>query len=291
MRQAAGRMFYLHALTPLHTGTGQAVGVLDLPIARERATGWPVVPASSLKGVLRDALDDGSNAKWIEAAFGPPTERAADHAGGLRFGDQRILLLPVRSFFGTFAYVTCPLALNRLARDCRAAGVGSPFGNPVPPATDDVAVQTLPNGKLARDRKVYLEDLDLSEQPSPEAAVVAQGLATVLFSDQGERQLFLERFAVVSDLVFDFLSETATEVTARVRLKDDTRTVTTGGLWYEEAVPAEAVFCGPVIVASHEQSAAGEMLKPLDEANGKLIQIGGKASVGRGLCRLVAAQP
>lgn len=285
MRDAIGRMLYLHALTPLHTGSGQAVAVIDLPIARETATGWPVVPASGFKGVLRDALDDGSNREWIEDAFG------SDNAGGLlHFADQRILCLPVRSFFGTFAYATCPLALTRFARDCRAAGVGPPFINLVP-STADMAAQLPPNSKLVRGGKVYLEDLDLSGTDSSEAASAAEGLAVVLFSDEVERQGFRDRLAIVSDLVFDFLSETATEVTARVRLKDDTKTVESGGLWYEESVPTEAIFYGPVLVGSHRRAATDEMLKPLDAANRTLVQVGGKASVGRGLCRLVVGKP
>ncbi|NTV66007.1 MAG: type III-B CRISPR module RAMP protein Cmr4, partial [Oscillochloris sp.] len=32
-------MLFTHALSPLHPGTGQGVGVIDLPIAREKATG------------------------------------------------------------------------------------------------------------------------------------------------------------------------------------------------------------------------------------------------------------
>ena len=290
MRHVISRMLYLHALTPLHTGTGQAVAVIDLPIARERATGWPVVPASGLKAVLRDALDDGSNREWIEVAFGPPTERASESAGGLHFADQRILCFPVRSFFGTFAYATCPLALTRFVRDCHAAGIPVPFGD-TRPLVDEMAAKIPQNGRLVRNGKIYLEDLDLDSQPSEEAGSVAEGLARVLFADGTDKQGFRERLAIVSDLVFDFLSETATEVTARVRLKDDTKTVDSGGLWYEESVPAEAIFYGPVLVAPQRRGEAGEMLKPFDEADGMLVQIGGKASVGRGLCRLMVGQP
>ena len=47
-------LMFVHALTSLHAGTGQGVGVIDLPIARERATDLPLVPGSSLKGCLRE---------------------------------------------------------------------------------------------------------------------------------------------------------------------------------------------------------------------------------------------
>ncbi len=58
---AAGRMeprgsrnmktvpYLLQAISPLHAGTGHAAGIIDLPIARMRATGIPFLPGSSIK--------------------------------------------------------------------------------------------------------------------------------------------------------------------------------------------------------------------------------------------------
>lgn len=280
-----GRMLFLHALSPVHPGTGQAGAIVDLPIAREKATGWPIFPASGLKGVLRDNMSDGSNDAWIRRAFGPPPEDASDHAGGLHFTDQRVLAFPVRSFFGTFAFVTSPLVLRRFLRDYQAVGAAPPFPGRLP-TVGELEALVPSDHVLGPQGKVYLEDLDLEAKPSEEAALIADGLAGVLFQ-RGEHEVFRKRFALVSDTVFDFLCETATEVTARVRLKDDTKTVETGGLWYEEAVPAEAIFYGAVVVAPHLRAQASDLLQPFDEADGRLVQIGGQASVGRGLCRLI----
>ena len=54
----AVKLMWVHALSALHAGTGQGVGTIDLPIARERATNLPVVPGSSIKGCLRDTFPD-----------------------------------------------------------------------------------------------------------------------------------------------------------------------------------------------------------------------------------------
>ena len=54
------RMYWIHALTPLHVGAGTGVGFIDLPIMREKTTAWPVLPGSAVKGVL---ADDGGDAK------------------------------------------------------------------------------------------------------------------------------------------------------------------------------------------------------------------------------------
>ena len=263
------RLILLHALTPLHVGTGQAVGNVDLPIAREKATGFPIVPASALKGVLRDNF---SNQSWATQAFGD-----ADRAGAWVFTDLRILCLPVRSFFGVFAYATCPLILERLRRHAAAFGIMG-FEN-LSVAVNGTQIALTRESALQKDGKVYLEDLDLAVKTGQQVDTVAQAIADKLLPE-GERSHFMARFAVVSNDVFTFLSETATEVVARVRLEDNTKTVASGGLWYEEAVPAEALFYGFVGATSAEPSLASlQMDQPL--------QIGGDATIGRGLWKVV----
>ncbi len=64
------RLTFIHALSALHAGTGQGAGVIDLPIAREKATGLPFLPGSSLKGPLRASLADKD---LRNAIFGPET--------------------------------------------------------------------------------------------------------------------------------------------------------------------------------------------------------------------------
>ena len=272
-------MVYLHALSAIHSGTGQSAGVIDLPIAREKATGWPVIPATSVKGVVKDALTGEQSDDWIAKAFG-----RVDDSGALCFGDQRILCLPVRSFFGTFAYVTCSLALRRLARDSKALGLASPETGQGIPAVGEGQVLVAPSSMLAHEGKVYLEDLDLAARVDDAAGTIAKELGELLGLDD-----FAARFAIAPDDVFDFLSETATEVAARVRLEEATKTVSSGGLWYEEAVPAEAIFAGPLLLSDSAARAGGEsMLAVLDGE--RLLQIGGKASVGRGLCRMIVTR-
>lgn len=47
------RPFLLHALTPLHAGTGQADEVVDLATARMKAAEVSLTSSSSIKGALR----------------------------------------------------------------------------------------------------------------------------------------------------------------------------------------------------------------------------------------------
>jgi len=281
------KLLYLHALTPVHSGTGQAVAVVDLPIAREKATGWPIIPASSLKGVLRDALSNGQNKEWINRAFGKDVRvEEQGEAGLLCFTDQRILCLAVRSYFGTFAYATCPLVLERFLRDVQAMEIPAPFQKvpPVSDSPDGLNALVAKGSALAPNGRVYLEDLDLIAKEDDAVTQIANALGGTLFTDNP--QSMVQRFVLVSDEVFNFLCETAVEVVARVRLQDDTKTVAPGALWYEEAVPAESIFSGAVLVADHYRKNPEELWNNFQPS---LIQVGGNSTVGRGLCRVVMA--
>lgn len=110
-------IYYLHAMTGLHVGTGQGCDVIDLPIAREKASNLPIVPGSGIKGVLRYELKPALENDDHLALFGPETDKADEHAGALCIGDAKLLCLPVRSFCGTFAWATCPMILHRYRRD------------------------------------------------------------------------------------------------------------------------------------------------------------------------------
>ncbi|MCF7669990.1 MAG: hypothetical protein K9N48_09480, partial [Verrucomicrobia bacterium] len=49
--------------TPLHVGAGASVGAIDQPVQRERHTGFPIIPASSLKGAFADTWGNGQTLK------------------------------------------------------------------------------------------------------------------------------------------------------------------------------------------------------------------------------------
>ncbi len=49
----AAECMFLYVESSLRVGTGEPGLEVDLPIVREQATGYPMVPGSSLKGVLR----------------------------------------------------------------------------------------------------------------------------------------------------------------------------------------------------------------------------------------------
>lgn len=286
------RMLYLYALTPVHSGTGQAAGTIDLPVAREKVVNWPYLPGSSLKGVFRDACRPAGPARtWREqdadpawqafyAAFGPDTTNASEAAGSLLFADGRLLCLPVRSYRGTFAWVSCPLALQRWQRDVASAGLAFSLGAPPTVAEGNALVTT--GSALVLGEQVYLEDLDLAAVTDPAVDAWASAIADAAL-DSDWRGQFRTRFAVVADDVFTFLTETGTDVVARIKLNEETKTVACGALWYEEAIPSEAIFTAPLLAAPRNGASADALFGLVERAATSVLQIGGNATVGRGL--------
>jgi CRISPR-associated protein Cmr4 len=278
------RLFFVHALSPLHAGTGQGVGVIDLPIAREKATGLPYLPGSSLKGTLRDACTDNAKRNKV---FGPETGNATDYAGSVQFSDQRLLLLPIRSLAGTFAWVTSPYILRRLLRDAEGAAVSElPLSVPSPSAHPCTCVVSDDGCQITLNNKVILEDLDAIAAPHSDARAWAEWIGGQVFPhDLVWQQMLIARFGVVHDDVLSFLLDTATEIVARIKLIEDVKTVKKGGLWYEEALPTESILSG-LVVATPIRATRDEVFTTLTTLMGKPLQFGGKATVGRGLCRL-----
>ena len=90
-------MLGLLAETPVHPGAGSGMGVVDLPVAREASTDYPVLVGSSLKGALRDKAEGAVAAEAIEADVVQDRFGSPEHAGDLLVSDGRLLLLPVRS--------------------------------------------------------------------------------------------------------------------------------------------------------------------------------------------------
>ena len=297
-------IFHLNNVTALHVGTGQGVGVVDLPIARSKATNLPIVPGSAIKGVLRDEIfqhlksnelykditdQEEQNiaiTNMINTLFGK--NENADHAGAVAFGDANLLILPIRSFAGTVAYATCPYILKQYQRDV---------------ARNLKALENLKGAALISNESVLvvqnstiaLEDLDIQSKQDTNAQEWAGFIAEQLYPDsvadaQSWREEFIKRFVVLPDNIFSFLADTATEIRTRIRIDRETRMVVDGALWTEENLPAESVLWGVLGVSQsrdkNNKKSAEDLaqLLPKEEIT---IQIGGKHTVGRGFCRLL----
>ena len=288
------RLYWLHTLSPTHAGTGRGVGYIDLPIDRDGVTGWPILRGSGFKGVWADfyraTTEARKNDPTLRAAFGMAGDENNSNAGALIPTDAKIVCLPVRSFRGTFAWATSPLCLQMLRRTLNLAGVSNV--PTAPNSLDEGSAHHTDLTALVEDKRIYLEDLDFVAQPCSTATAWAKLIAENVFADGSAWQVqFKKRFVVLPDTAFDFLCETGTEVHTRVRIDDESKTVANGALWTEESLPAEAILMG-LIQCERIFGRSGEEIT----SNGLLerfatlpltMQIGGKATIGRGQVRCV----
>ncbi len=284
----------LHALSPVHAGAGAATGAVDLPIQRERHSGWPHIQASGVKGafrghcesawMLRDlAIDKLVTSEKRDRAlelgkriFGK-SDSGDSQAGAIAFSDAKLLAFPVRSNLAPFVWVVCPALLRRLARDLALAGrdAGGVTG-----ITVDADHYALVRGDLTGD--LILEDVCLRPQQ------IDCGPVQSLFEELAPA---VERLVVVPDGQFSFLVETATEVQAQIAIDAATGTTVNGSLRYQELLPAETVLYTVVFFGAErveeENALVLETLKTaVKEAASEYIQMGGDLTLGRGIFRM-----
>ena len=285
---------FVHALTGLHPGGGTALGVIDLPVQRERHTHWPIIAGSSLKGVLRaecNARSGGQHDKDpdVLAAFGPATAAAADHAGAIALTDARILAFPVRSLMGVFAWVTCPAVLERLSRDLGIVGGTKIDGIPQP--KKDEAMCAVKSPLLATEDKIVLEEFEFSVIHKE----IDFGFAHQAFADEDTWKRFREHLVILSNDDFTYFVRNATEVVARIGLDYEQKTIRDGALFYEEYLPTETllyslVLCNKSRRKNHERS-PDQILRWLMDQSIKFLQIGSGETVGKGFCAIKITIP
>lgn len=323
----------LRVITPLHAGSGDDNGLVDLPIQREVVTGYPKIEASTLKGALRSRVEQlGADALKVHLAFGYD-ESSAYHndkendfvgegnnksyaqffTGALTFTDARLLAFPVRSMKGVFALVTCPYVLRRLADDLDIAGNDPSLRN----ALQGINIAEILNGSgqgdkcltagahLQNNGKIILEEHAFKVKPAE--------IGTLLSIIQGLTGLRMDNLVILHDDVFADFTQLFTERIMRNAIDDETGAVKDGALFTEEYLPPEAVLYSIVLAdkprqpeTQRDNDGKGSQRKPLpgdfntaaqvlqfiktDCWNGqprKFLQIGGNASVGKGIVELI----
>jgi len=281
--------FYIQTRSPLHAGSGSDLGVVDLPIQRERHTGHPKIEGASLKGAIREAfrhveaLEDPQR----DALFGPdpgPEDDVDLHAGAVGVTNARILLFPIKSLRGVYAWTTCPSVLKRWRDELRHAGVEAdwsvPRGRRVTPGSDLVV----------GDGRVVLEEHTIDVQ---EEEVVDQ-LAFRIEQAPGLEEVG-PRLLVLTDDAFRDFAEMATEVITRTKITPDTGTVQEGQLFTEEYLPPESVLYflgmgsslkngnGAPFDFDEREARDEQVLEAFRSHLPEALQIGANATTGKGL--------
>lgn len=296
-KQAA---IFFYTVSPVHMGAGQAIGVIDNPIQRERHTQHPCFAGSGIKGAVRHSYEAlGGQEPDIARLLGPESSSSSNlHAGAVSFGDAQLVVLPVRSLKGGYVYATSPQALARAYRLLALTGAVVSW----PTITVAEGTCLCANSALVSGDKLYLEAFEYEVKASKDAntMTIAADLASKALPSSNSSsgsdcyQFFRDKLkndlVVLSDTDFGYFAEHAMLVEAHVRIDHQTGTASDGGLFYTENLPPESLLIAPLFASQTRTGKADnhlpaqvvfEQIKGL--LNGRLLQIGGNATTGRGL--------
>lgn len=304
--------FLLHAVTSVHAGSGSEIGLVDLPIQREKHTGYPKIESSSLKGAIRYTVENlaktDEDKKKVELVFGSinkedknekddkedrknnedkKTQEKDSIPSAIAFSDARILLFPVKSMRGIFAWITCPHVLKRFNDDQMFNQTNvDPF--PVPEANTVSS-----NKMMVSHGNIVLEEYAIQVKESGETKKLAEQLTNYLQQDLSTD--IKDRIVVLEDDDFNDFVRLSTEVNARIKIDSEKGIVDNKALWYEENVPPETVFYSFLYIGKVRGEGLNNFKDETQVENflmdetifPRVFQLGGNSTLGRGLLRKI----
>jgi CRISPR-associated protein Cmr4 len=243
------------------------------------------VQASSLKGRLR-AAGKTKGMPHFEAVFGPDTENADKHAGALSPGDAKVLLFPVRSLKGVFAWTTSVEVLQRFRRDAAMVGIEPEWVTPKAPEEGDALIGS---NVLKADDKIVLEEFTFTPKIDQVMSQIGQWLAKNALPQTDEygywREELPKRLVILPNDDFRDFVTFSTEVATRIKLDPEKKTVDEGP-WSEEYLPTDTLLYAPLMATpprtESELGSGQDVLEAVKNLRLTRVQLGGNETVGRG---------
>lgn len=293
---------FLYSETAVHAGKGTDLGVVDLPIQRERITHYPMIQPTSVKGALRSAcrIKNGGETKDSIAVFGPDVD-GSTHGGAISPGEARLLLFPVRSLSGTFVWITCRVVLARFLRDMNKAGLSSLFPEEIPDVLGKNEAWVSDKNVLLDDStppkdNIVLEEFSFTAGSNDATKEWAEKLAenalpSMLPGDFWKKRLKSQLVVLHDDAFQDFVNY-STEIVTRIKIDAETKTVVEGALFTQELLPADSLLYS-VIYANQPRTkthsfdhTSQAVISWMKKTTPNWLQIGGDETVGRGIMNL-----
>jgi CRISPR-associated protein Cmr4 len=305
---------FLYCQTAMHAGTGDDLGIVDLPIQREKHTGYPKIEASGLKGAIRESFEENATSVndrvKLHVVFGYDERDAKrkpfsivdefkdkesrDFAGAIGFTDARIVLFPLKSLKGIFAYATCPSVLKKLKQELQdICKMKIELKTDFTIDVTKVAVANTVNLNSTTN-KVTLEEysFDSSDNTLNEKAeILAKQLSEILDISELNKKL-----VVLEDDTFADFVKNSTEVVTRIKIDNETGTVAKGALFTEEYLPSECVMYSLVLASNifapskknlFDTGESKNVMNYFADTLNDVIQIGGNATLGKGIVKTI----
>lgn len=296
--------------TPLHMGCGSELGLVDQPIQREQHTSFPKIEASSIKGTLRHEFRSNTSIdpEDLEVIFGPEESgESSDRASSLSISDGRLLLFPVKSAKGVFAWITSPKVLSQFYEDLKLCipeiilPTRITKGNRVPNKTN----------LFVKEGIILLEEYAFKDiEKDKDLTELTSWISLNLIPEGDEYEYIREKIkrdvVVLDDDDFRDFVNLSTEVITRTNIDPNTGTVKQGQLFTEEYLPVETilyslVMANPMFFSKEEninygafedfkdkgpEAQAQEIISYFKAECPSLLQMGGNATIGKGLVNI-----
>ncbi len=253
-------MIGMLAETHIHTGCGRETGLVDLPVARESTTGYPVIFGSSLKGSFRACLEDEEKANQY---FGEH-----DNAGNIIVSDARLLLLPVRSLSGHYKWITNPYILEMLKRDVKRSGMEVEFDIP-----EDIESGKAICGRTTDNTQLVLEEREFKVEVQELNGIIE--LLQQFIPHEDTRKRLAQQLVVLNKEDFQWFAKYGLAVHARNVLKENK---TSDNLWYEESLAPDTLL---YTIVFDRKNSLEEFIDFLNEEC-SYLQVGGNETIGQG---------
>lgn len=281
--------------TPLHVGSGDEMGIVDLPIQREKHTGFPKMEASGIKGVFRDKFERelGKENESICTIFGSDgeirsgEEEKKSEAGGLIFTDARLLLFPVKAGKDVFRWITCPYVLQRFARELGRIGKKDEESSVEAILHHPNLYEKLENGvvyivqeNVKTQKKIQLDEFEFhGERLENKGANNFLSIVKQIIQHEYLRNKLEKGIVLVSDEVFSYFTEMNTQVDTRIRIGEN-GVVVDGALFTEESLPEESILYS--IVEGWKDGTLQAFTEGLKKKT-FFMQFGGDMTIGKGI--------
>lgn len=276
----------IKAVTPMHVGSGQDLGIVDMPIQREKNTNIPKIEASSLKGAIKHHLYHKLKAKdkgidELYACFG--SEDDSNQASHIAFTDAKLLFFPIKSFNNIFTLITCPYILKRFVRDynmsCKTETEKKLLAIDFNKWNVEVG-----KGVFEQNENLILEEYVIEKTSDIKNNKILDDIKKLKLTD-GEDQ----RIAIISDSDFVDFVTMYTEIITRNKIDPDTGINKNGGLFTEEYLPSESILYyltlySPRFNKDSEKDGVSEAIEFYKNMS-EVFQIGGNETLGKGIVK------
>jgi CRISPR-associated RAMP protein, cmr4 family len=271
------KIFEVKCITNLHIGTsGSAYGVIKNEVEKDVVLNTPLLPASGIKGALRDFWRQ-NNKDYQKEIFGSdPTEQNEGSKGKCKFLNGQMILRPMRVSLGDYSYclVTTPDLIRTMLDTFRDFGVKTYRGISISDFNSESAFDNIFNREGIHGSVYYSKgNIQEIEGYGVDSCIESNNAIFKMLSDIAEGV----PVAIMKNEVFQMID---LPIVARNHLIDGK----SNNLWYEELVPHQSRF---YFITLWEGNNENIIYKYIIEEIPKIpISFGGNNSIGNGYCSI-----